>query len=41
MKSIIIDDEAKARSALRLSLQNFCPSFRYTYQWWNWISIIG
>jgi len=26
MKSIIIDDEAKARSALRLSLQNFCPN---------------
>ena len=26
MKSIIIDDEAKARAALRLSLQNFCPS---------------
>ena len=25
MKSVIIDDEAKARSALRLSLQNFCP----------------
>lgn len=26
MKSVIIDDEAKARSALRLSLQIFCPS---------------
>jgi len=26
MNTVIIDDEAKARSALRLSLQNFCPN---------------
>jgi len=28
MKSIIIDDEPKARLALRLSLQNFCPNIQ-------------